>query len=69
MDQCEVSVTLPFDPMEPWSGFVIGSKSDTSVDLMVHMALTSLCEDRFTATVTLPIALLPIQNLENLIWQ
>jgi hypothetical protein len=69
MDQCEVCVTLPFDPMEPWSGSVIGSKSDTSVELMVHMALTSLCEDRFTATATLPIALLPIQNLENLIWK
>jgi hypothetical protein len=42
MDQCEVSMTIPFDPMEPWSGSVMGSEPDTGVDLMAHMALTSL---------------------------
>jgi hypothetical protein len=69
MDQCEVSATLPFDPMEPWSGFAIRSEPDTIVELMVHMALTSLCEDRLVATVALPIALLSIQNQENPVWQ
>jgi cell division protein FtsB len=69
MDQCEVSVTIPFDPTEPWSGSVIGSELDTGVELMAHMALTSLCEDCLTATAALPIALLPIQNLENPVWQ
>jgi hypothetical protein len=39
------------------------------IELMVHMALTSLCEDRLTAIAALPIALLPIQNQENPIWQ
>jgi hypothetical protein len=39
MDQCEVSVTIPFDPMEPWSGSVIGNEPDTGVELMAHMAL------------------------------
>jgi hypothetical protein len=29
MDQCEVSVMIPFDPTEPWSGSVIGSEPDT----------------------------------------
>jgi hypothetical protein len=57
MDQCEVSVTIPFDPMELWSGSVIGSEPDTNIELMAHMALTSLCEDRLTATVALPITL------------
>jgi hypothetical protein len=37
--------------------------------MMAHIALTSLCEDHLTATAALPIALLPIQNLENLVWQ
>jgi hypothetical protein len=46
MDQCEVSMMIPFDPMEPWSGFIIGSEPDTGVQLMAHMSLTSLCEDR-----------------------
>jgi hypothetical protein len=46
MDQCEVSMTIPFDPTEPWLGSIIGSEPDTGVELMAHIALTSLCEDR-----------------------
>jgi hypothetical protein len=53
---------IPFDPMEPWSGSVIGSELGTNIELMAHIALTSLCEDRLAATAALPIALLPIQN-------
>jgi hypothetical protein len=68
MDQCEVSVTIPFDPMEAWSRSIIDRELDTGIELMAHMALTSLCEDRLTATVALPIALLLIQNQENLVW-
>jgi hypothetical protein len=37
--------------------------------MMAHITLTSLCEDRLTATTALPIALLPIQNQENPVWQ
>jgi hypothetical protein len=69
MDQCKVSVMIPFDPIEPWSGSIIGSEPDNSVELMAHIALTSLCEDRLAATAALPIALLPIRNQENPIWQ
>jgi hypothetical protein len=69
MDQCEVSVMIPFDPMELWSGSVISSEPDTDVEMMAHMALTSLCEDHLATTTALPIALLPIQNQENPIWQ
>jgi hypothetical protein len=69
LGQCEVSVMTPFDPTEPWSGSVIGSEPDTGVELMAHIALTSLCEDHLAATAALPIALLPIQDQENPIWQ
>jgi hypothetical protein len=69
MDQCEVRVTIPFDPTEPWSGSIISSELDTGVELMAHMALTSLCEDCLTTTAALPIALLPIRNQVNPIWQ
>jgi hypothetical protein len=69
MDQCEVSVMIPFDPTEPWSGSIISSEPDIGVELMVHIALTSLCEDRLAATAALSITLLPIQNQENPIWQ
>jgi hypothetical protein len=69
LDRCEVSVMIPFDPMEPWSGSVIDSEPDTGVEMMAHIALTFLCEDRLVATVALPIALLLIRNQENPIWQ
>jgi hypothetical protein len=58
-----------FAPTEPWSGSIIGSEPDTGVELMVHITLTSLSEDHLAATAALPIALLPIQNQENPIWQ
>jgi hypothetical protein len=53
-------MTIPFDPMEPWSGSVIGSEPDTGVELMAHITLISLCEDHLAATTALPIALLLI---------
>jgi hypothetical protein len=68
MDQCEVSVMIPFDPTEPWWGSIISSEPDTGVELMAHIALTSLCEDHLTATAALLIALLSIQDQENPIW-
>jgi hypothetical protein len=48
---------------------VIGSELDTGVEMMAHITLTSLCEDRLTATVALPIALLLIRNQKNPVWQ
>jgi hypothetical protein len=60
---------IPFNPMDPWSGSVIGSKPNISVEMMPHIALTSLCEDRLTATAALTTALLLIRNQENPIWQ
>jgi hypothetical protein len=50
-------------------GSIIGSEPDTGIEMMVHIALTSLCEDRLAATAALPIALLPIQNQVNPVWQ
>jgi hypothetical protein len=58
-------MTIPFDPAKPWSGSVIGSEPDTDIEMMAHIALTSLCEDRLTATSSLSIALLPIRDQEN----
>jgi hypothetical protein len=62
-------MTIPFDPTRPWSGSVIDSEPDTGIEMMAHIAITSLCEDRITATATLPIALLPIWDQENPEWQ
>jgi hypothetical protein len=69
MGQCEVSTMIPFDPTEPWLGSIIGRERNTGVELMAHIALTSLCEDHLAATAALPITLLPIQDQENPIWQ
>jgi hypothetical protein len=60
---------IPFDLAKPWSGSIIGSEPNTGVEMMAHIALTSLCEDRLTATAALPIALLSIHNQENPVWQ
>jgi hypothetical protein len=35
---------------------------------MGHIALTSLCVDRLTATTALPIAFLLIRDQENPVW-
>jgi hypothetical protein len=69
LDKCEVSMMIPFNPMEPWSGSIIDNEPDTSVERMAHIALTSLWEGRLTTIATLPITLLPIWNQENHIWQ
>jgi hypothetical protein len=49
LDRCEVSVMIPFDLAEPWLGFIISNKPDTGVEMMAHITLTSLCEDRLTS--------------------
>jgi hypothetical protein len=69
MDKCKVSVTIPFDRMESWSGSIIGCEPDTDIELMVHIALTSLCEDHLVTTAALSIMLLLIQDQENPVWQ
>jgi hypothetical protein len=53
---------IHFNATEPWSGSIIGSEPNISVEMMAHIYLTSLCKDRLTATAVLSIALLPIQN-------
>jgi hypothetical protein len=69
LDRYEVSVTIPFDPAWPRSGSFIDSEPDTGIEMMAHITLTSLCEDRLTTIVTLPITLLLIRDQENHIWQ
>jgi hypothetical protein len=53
---------IHFNATEPWSESIIGSEPNTSVEMMAHIALTSLCKDRLATTAVLSIALLPIQN-------
>jgi hypothetical protein len=39
LDRCEFRVMIPFDPMEPWSGSIIGSEPDTGVEMIVHITV------------------------------
>jgi hypothetical protein len=58
----EVSMMIPFDPMQPLSGSIIGTEPNTAVEMMAHVALTSLHEDCLAATAAMPSVFLPIQN-------
>jgi hypothetical protein len=69
LDKCEVSMMIPLDPAHPWSGSIVDRELDTSIEMMAHIALTSLCEDCLTATTALPITLLLIQSQENPVCQ
>jgi hypothetical protein len=60
LDMCEVSIMMPFNLMELWSRSIISNVPNTAVEMMVHVALTSKCEDRLSATAALPITILPI---------
>jgi hypothetical protein len=68
LDRCEVSVMILFDRTEWWLGSIISSEPDTGVEMMAHIALTSLCEDHLATIVALRIVLLLIQNQENPVW-
>jgi hypothetical protein len=69
LDRCEVKVTIPFDPVKPCSGYIIDSELNIGIEMMAHIALTSLCEDRFTTITALPILLLLIRDQKNPVWQ
>jgi hypothetical protein len=60
VEVCEASVTIPIDPLELCSGSVITSEPNTTIEIMVHTALTYLSESRLTATAALPTALVLI---------
>jgi hypothetical protein len=57
LDICETSVTIPLNLAEPWTGTIIGSEPDTTIEQTACVALTSLCESRLAAAVAMPITL------------
>jgi hypothetical protein len=69
LDTCETSVMIPLNEADPWTGTVVGSEPDTTIEQTAHVALTSLCESRLVATAVLLLVLFPIQNQENSIWK
>jgi hypothetical protein len=51
--------------MAPWTGAIIGSEIDDTVERMAHVALTSLCERSLIFTTDMPIALFLSHNQED----
>jgi hypothetical protein len=51
LDRYEVSVMIPLYPTNAWLGFVVSSKPNTSVEMMAHITLISLCGDHLIATM------------------
>jgi hypothetical protein len=68
-NKCEVNVVIPLNPTEPWMATVIRVELDETVEQMVQVALTSLCESRLADTITMPIALFLIHNQEDSVWK
>jgi hypothetical protein len=68
-NKCEVNVVIPLNPTEPWMATVIRVELDETVEQMVQVALTSLCESRLADTITMPIALFRIHNQEDPMWK
>jgi hypothetical protein len=62
VEVCKASMTIPIDPSELWSGSVISSEPNITIEMMAHTTLTYLSENRLTATAALPTAHLPIWN-------
>jgi hypothetical protein len=56
MEQCEVSVTIPLNLIEPWMASVIGVELDDTIEQTSKVTLTSLCRSRLADTIAMPIA-------------
>jgi hypothetical protein len=69
MEQCEVSVTIPLNPREPWMASVIGIGLEDTVKQTTHVALTSLCGSRLAGTAVMPIVLFPVRYPGDPVWQ
>jgi hypothetical protein len=68
-DRCEVSITLPLSPTEPWGMTIIGIELDKTVEQAAHAALTALCGSHLNDTAAMPIALFLIHEQEEPMWR
>jgi hypothetical protein len=69
LDYCEVSVTIPLNPAEPWMTVVIGVELDDTVEQMAQVTLTSFCGSRLADTAMMPIAIFPTCYQGDPMWQ
>jgi hypothetical protein len=69
MEHCEVSVTIPIRPEEPWPVTIMSVELDDTVDKTAHFALASLCGSRLADTATTLLALFPFCYQGDPMWQ
>jgi hypothetical protein len=69
LDQCDVSVTITLNPVEPWMATIIGIELDDSVKQTAQVALTSLCGNRLTDTAAMQIELFLICYQGDHMWK
>jgi hypothetical protein len=69
LDICETSMMIPLNQLDLWTGTVIDSEPDTTIEQTTHVALTSLCESHLAASAVMPIVLFLIQTQENPMWK
>jgi hypothetical protein len=62
MLQCEISVSIPIRPEEPWSVTIMGVELDDTVDKTAHFTLASLRGSRLTDTAVTPLMLFPFRS-------
>jgi hypothetical protein len=60
LDRCEVSMTIPLNPLEPRMGTIISNELDDTTEQIEHVAPTSLCESWLATTTAMLIVLFPI---------
>jgi hypothetical protein len=69
MDQCEVSVTIPLNTVEPWIATAINIELDNTVEQTAQVTLTSLCGSHLADTATMPFALFPVHYPGDPVWR
>jgi hypothetical protein len=69
LDQCEVSMTIPFNSMEPWMATIIGVELDDTVQQTAPVTLTSLCGSSLADTAMMPIVLFPTRYQGDPMWK
>jgi hypothetical protein len=69
LDQCDVNVTIPLNPMKPWMVTIIGVELDDTIKQTAQVALTSLCGSHVANTAAMPIVLFPTCYQGDPMWQ
>jgi hypothetical protein len=69
VDQCEVSMTIPLNLMEPWMATVFTIELDDTIEKMAQDALASLCGSHLADTAAMPIALFPTRYQGDPMWK